>query len=117
MLKLIDEKQKYSQDALKTLVVTLLLAVAFGVFYFHYKNIKKAILKDFKDRLQKQIEDQTKENEDKDAGIAVLKEELSKQKDELLNQKVTIYAQMSKLVVANAQKRKEKNIHLSFEIR
>merc|ERR1712096_164547 len=45
-----------------------------------------------------------KQLEDKDAAIAVLKEELSKLKEELLNQKVTMdEEQMKKLVVANAQ--------------
>ena len=45
-----------------------------------------------------------KQLEDKDAAIAVLKEELSKLKQELLNQKVTMDEEpMKKLVVANAQ--------------
>merc|ERR1712183_167850 len=82
------------------------------LWYFCHQIITKA-LEYLDNRPQKQLEKQIKENEDKDAAIAVLKEELSKQKDELLNHKATMDEQMIKLVVANVQIRKEKNKSIS----
>ena len=99
-----DQLGRYSGNDHTPVVWALILAFACTLALILYVKPNGKLLKDLEDRLQKQADDQRRENEEKSAAVAALeekvnqqsaedektKEELAKQKSELSKQKAGV---------------------------